>query len=212
MDITIVVASFLLYSCFPLEKSVARLGDDKFQAREEASFMLELGIWARPLAYFDLKKLKKKQEDPEVVRRINTILEATEKFLVSKYRPNYKLSLRGYGAWPQIDESLPDDYSLDGKWAGWPKWKFVGYYKPRGNSVRPYYLLHRKATQLFMAERVEDAIQQSLRESKDEGEFKKKMKERMGAIQKELDIFIQRDRNFYKKNGIKNPFEVFVIL
>jgi len=164
---------------------------------------MEVSTYYRIVAY-----MSKHDADAEAVRRIKMILPEAP---IHRFARGYRVDLKGYKDYPQIDEGMIKDYALNGPWADM-KWGDVKAIYT-GQALRigtdndyPTFMRLRKAMELFIQERIEYNVGDCLIKSYSEIEFKNRMKERMDAIQKDLDMFIERDKAFYTRMKIPNPF------
>ncbi len=185
---------------------IAQLGNDDFYQCEAASLALQEKI---DFACFKrLQKVKGAHKDPEVSYRIARLVDRYQNAL----RQTYQVDLRGYGAWPQIDEGLPRDYKLDGPWKGLNRWniiyKYLTYAEAMGAKQDhfPRWTNYREATKIWMHERIDFHFLMAIENSNGE-EFTCAMKKSMKAIQDDVDMLIAGDKAYYKKQKRPNPFE-----
>lgn len=196
---------FIFFLCmdFSLDEWIAKLGDNEFHARENASNFL-----AKKMDYNLYHQVKRvKTKDPEIANRLNQLANDYK----NKVMSGLKLNLKGYGAFPQIDEGMPTDYSLGGPWKGWNRQKFIHHYLELANKrgligKYPIYINYRKATELWMQERIYYNFHEAIRECRNENEFKEKLKKDMDKVQEDLEMLIVGDKKYYLKHNYPNPF------
>ena len=178
-----------------IDALVKELGNDSYQVREKAQKELEKII--------DFKVYKQlcgtKETDPEILKRLRYIRNYCE----AKLSSQYNVDLGGYPGYPFID-SLPDGY----KWLGLEKIDLIIIYTtvaslygaPSDGS--PYWTDYRKATELWIKERIKRVIETA----ENEEEYREKMKEAMESIQKDVEVMIEGDYRYYESSQMENPF------
>lgn len=178
------------------------LGSDDFQTREAASSVLEsymdYGVYVQ-LRTFTCP-------DPETVHRTQNVVLAYE----GKLRVQFALNMRGYRAWPQIDEGIPWERKGNERWSELQHHEIVSLYlHHKENGIRgshPHFMNYRYATQLWMQERIGDAFTYATQATTQQ-EFQRRRKWQMKQIQKDLDMLIKGDKWYYQRSEIPNPFE-----
>jgi len=189
---------------FSDEKVIADLSSNSFRTRQRAKLQIVLRN------NFNLyEKLRSHQaEDPNTKRIIEELLREYEERL----RSEYKIEIKDYMAYPQIDEGLPHTY----QWRGMNKDEIVKHYLNRaisesefaGVGVSNHCIHHRIATELWMQDRIRFDFIESIVNVKNEKEFREKMGRKIQESQKIMDMLVEGDKLWYDKNKQKSPFEV----
>ncbi len=190
-----------------IDKMISQLGNDSFKLREEASKNLEekmdLDI------YVKLCETQKKSKDLEVIHRVERLID------ICSVKPlmGSRINLNGYPKYPCIDYGMPWGYKLDGPWQEWGKWDFINYYRNKALKLGtpnelPNFLGDRKATELFVEERLKYSIQEAVKNFDNEKEIRRKIKNSMELIQKDIDMFIEEEKDHYKIRGERNLLEI----
>lgn len=196
----------VLVLLLPAHDTVVKLGDKNFFVREKAQKEIIMKMDLDTYRYLKMYKTR----DPEVVRRIEIILALYERKIMSEYQ----VDLKGYKDYPFIDEGMPMDYTLDfGPCKGLVKGYIILHYLQKAGSIRlpadyPHqYMNHRRATKILMEERIAWYVEESMNHAKNEREFRAAMQRKMGIMQKDIEMLIEGDRDFYKRRKQTNPFE-----
>lgn len=194
---------FFLSMVMDKKALVEKLRDDNFFVREEAqkriTEKIDFKFYKKLLAILDNEK-----EDPEVISRVKNIVKKYELSLVSQY----KVDLMGYGCYPFIDEGLPDSYA----WKGFRKYAIVDYYvkyaEATGVKRGAHYDTYRKATELWMQDRLYDFLKESVKNARDEKELCAAMNSNMKVIQDDILMLIKGDDKYWIRIGGANPFKM----
>ena len=184
-----------------MEALIKGLGDDEFSTRQNAQAELAQKINVR--IYRSLKNHK--ETDPEIISRIKVITETYEKNLLLCY----KIDLKGYGGYPYIDEGMPINY----QWNGLYKialvelyLRYARYIDGVGNGLD--YAHYRKATELWMQDRLYCDLITLLQNSSTEKQFHENMNCRINAIHKDLEMLKEGDDKYWAKLKKQNPLRM----
>lgn len=182
------------------EDLVKKLGSDKFAERQEAQEEL-LKIMDFDM-YVKFKTIK--GSNLEVRRRLKVLIEDYE---IKLFR-NYEIDLRGYPKYPFIDV-LPDGY----KWNKMNGQEIVAKYLDCACKVQPYegapkWTHYRVATHIWVRDRIFAAFVESIDEAINEKDFRSKMTEALKPIQKDVDILIKGDDEYWAKQKLPNPLRI----
>lgn len=191
-----------------IDQLVIQLGNDNFQKREEASAVLKARMQFQ--IFLQLQDVKEKEMDAEIVWRLENVISVYKIKLLAEY----KVNLGDYADYPQIDEGLPNDYTLDGPWSGWDKWDFIRRYLEAANQIGtpqdgfPIWTNYRVATKIWMQDRIDYAFRETITSAKSEMEFRCMMGEAMERIQADVQMLIVGDDEYYlKRHQMPNPIK-----
>lgn len=199
------VALFLLLAGCADDELIVSLGDNKFYVREKSSFELKRKMNAG--LYMRIKSFKKQTDDLEIIWRIELIMDYYEKSI----HLLYKMDLGDYYPyWPFID-SMP--FVEVRRW-GIPtferqniinSYRFYAQIGGVPSDGAPNWSQYRKATELWMQDRISESFRQAVAESKDEKELHVKMEEKMKKHQELLEIMKKGDDTYWKNVNQNNP-------
>lgn len=181
-----------------------KLGDKNFPVREKTQKEIFEKMDYKFLVR--LAMINKEDPDAEVSSRIDRLIESYQ-----KVQSEYKVDLKGYKAFPFIDEGMPANYKLDGAWRGWERMHFIRVYVRRANDAgalqfgHPHWLNYRKATEIWMQERIDYCLKEAIAICKDEDDFERIMKKHMERIGQDIEMLIEGDNDYYKKHNMANP-------
>lgn len=203
----VVFFTALLFCTADTQTMVRYLGNNSFYIRQTTHEVLSQKIDSR--LYRQLFEIKKSEKDPEITNRLSVIL----KEYADKAKEEFKIDLMGYKDYPRINEGMPGTYALDDPpWKEWKRSGLINYYSKHATVTEaeekrfPYDFTLRRATQLWMQERIDYDFESSIRTSKSEKEFRAEMEKRMQARQKDMKLLIEGDKKFFARNKQDNPF------
>ena len=186
--------AFLVLTAFcfggDLGNLVLQLGDEDFATREKAHAALQ-GKMDFSL-YVKLREIK--ADNLEANGRLKSINDAYAQKFWENLRPRFKVDLMGYPKYPWILQGFSHSY----KWEGLGKTDITNRYVGRakeegiaGGNCEPDWTYWRRATELWLAHRVDTALMDTIRTANSEEEVCKKMDEFMkGVIQVEVRAMI----------------------
>ena len=188
-----------------LQSLVKKLGNDNYRVREKAQKEIEKIIDFD--IYIELRKINNNEKTAlEIRRRVEVIVKKYES--ISTTKSKYKFEIKGYPKYPWIWEGLPEEYT----WNGLNGWeiakKYLSHISEGESDHHPDWLRHRKATELWVEDRIHNDFSELIKIVKSEKELREKMSIKMAVIQTDMDMMRVREDEYWERRGEKNPLMI----
>lgn len=179
---------------------IRQLGHPRFAVRHQAHCKLLQINDTR--SYFQLKSFT--TSDPEIINRKALILQSVQVNLHTKLRPKFSVNLMGYPKYPWILEAVPAEY----QWRNLQRHQIYSKYMHDARQknylpLAPDFPGNRKATELWLADRIDLDLQDALRQANSEHEIYQHMAKCMKEIQDDVSTMIDGENRWWGDR--KNP-------